>query len=140
MRIGALAGAMLLGPADFIAEARVWRRRHGGTLVQMHPLIASAAMRFDAQLAKMPAYFERAKKLAAAIRRDTDIVVNPDTIQTNMFHLHFAKSHEALADARDKLATEQKIWTAARIVASNTPGWSYLGRSSDCTRHSLQKR
>ncbi len=27
--IGALAGAMLLGPEDFIAEARVWRRRHG---------------------------------------------------------------------------------------------------------------
>jgi threonine aldolase len=124
--IGALAGAMLLGPADFIAEARIWRRRYGGTLVQMHAMIASAAMRFEAHLAKMPAYFERAKKLAAAIRRDTKIVVNPETVQANMFHLHFPKSPEALADARDKLAAEQKIWTAARIVASGTPGWSYF--------------
>jgi threonine aldolase len=124
--IGALAGAMLLGPADFIAEARIWRRRHGGTLVQMHPMIASAAMRFDAQLAKMPAYFERANELATAIRRDTKIVVNPETIQANMFHLHFPKNPEALSDARDKLAAEQMIWTAARATASSTPGWSYF--------------
>jgi threonine aldolase len=124
--IGALAGAMLLGPADFIAEAKVWRRRHGGTLVQMHSMIASAAMRFDAQLARMPAYFERAKQLAAAIRRNTAIVVNPATIQANMFHLHFAKTPETLLEARDKLAREQKIWTAGRAVPSGTPGWSYF--------------
>jgi threonine aldolase len=124
--IGALAGAMLLGPADFIAEARVWRRRHGGTLVQMHPMVASAAMRFDAQLAKMPAYFERAKKLVEAIRRETDIVVNPFPVQANMFHLHFPLTPDELADARDRVAAEDKVWTAARISSGSTPGWSYI--------------
>jgi threonine aldolase len=131
--IGAFAGAMLLGPADFIAEARVWRRRHGGTLVQMVPMVASAAMRFDAQLANMPAYFKRAQALAEAVKRNTGIVVNPDPIQTNLFHLHFQTTPEALADARDRIAAEQKIWMAGRAVASGTPGWSmseiYVGEN-----------
>ena len=33
--LGGIAGAALAGPADVIAEARVWEKRHGGTLVQM---------------------------------------------------------------------------------------------------------
>ena len=58
--IGALAGAALAGSAPFVAQARQWRKRMGGTLVQLHPLVASAAMRLDAQLAKMPAWRDRA--------------------------------------------------------------------------------
>ncbi|HET9221308.1 MAG TPA: beta-eliminating lyase-related protein, partial [Roseiflexaceae bacterium] len=30
--LGGIAGAILAGPADVIAEARVWQHRHGGTL------------------------------------------------------------------------------------------------------------
>ena len=36
--VGAIAGAALAGPADFIAEARVWQRRHGGDLVNSTPM------------------------------------------------------------------------------------------------------
>ena len=36
--IGGLAGAMLLGDEAFIAEARVWLTRHGGTIFQQYPL------------------------------------------------------------------------------------------------------
>ena len=35
--LGGLAGAALLGPADFIAEARLWRRRLGGTIYHLPP-------------------------------------------------------------------------------------------------------
>ena len=69
--VGALAGAMLLGREDFIAEARLWRRRQGGTLVQLHPFVASAAMRFDAQLARIPAWRMRAGRSPRRWRRST---------------------------------------------------------------------
>jgi hypothetical protein len=47
-------------------EPEALRRRHGGALVQPHSFVASAAMRLDMQLAKMPAYRARALCLAQA--------------------------------------------------------------------------
>ena len=61
--IGALKGAMLLGKTDFIEETRVWVRRFGSNLFQLHPIVASAARRFDFALEQMPKYFERTKKV-----------------------------------------------------------------------------
>src|SRR5450432_1271956 len=122
--IGALAGAMLLGPVDFIAEARVWRRRHGGTLVQLHPLVASAAMRFDAQLANMPAYRNRASEFARALATIDGIVVVPQPPEVNLFHVHFPVSAAALTAARDAIAAEHKAWLLPRATADRTPGWS----------------
>src|ERR1700682_3406605 len=40
--IGAIAGAALTGTAPFIAEARLWQRRHGGDLVELYPFVLSA--------------------------------------------------------------------------------------------------
>src|SRR5579863_8429802 len=40
--LGGLAGAALLGPADFIAEARLWRRRLGGTVYHLTAEAVSA--------------------------------------------------------------------------------------------------
>ncbi|MEO8739203.1 MAG: beta-eliminating lyase-related protein [Casimicrobiaceae bacterium] len=122
--IGGLAGAMLLGPEDFIAEARVWRRRQGGTLVQMHPLVASAAMRFDAQLAKMPAYRARARAFAAALGGIDGIVIEPQPPAVNMFHAHFPVPAAALTAARDALAESHGAWLLNRVAPGRGPGAS----------------
>ncbi|MDQ6924218.1 MAG: beta-eliminating lyase-related protein [Pseudomonadota bacterium] len=124
--IGALAGAMLLGPEDFIAEARIWRRRQGGTLVQLHPFVASAAMRLDMQLAKMPAYRARALGFAAGLSTIDGIVVNPQPPQVNLFHVHFAAPPAALTAARDRIASEDGAWLAQRFGPGNTPGGSSI--------------
>jgi len=124
--IGAMAGALLLGNAEFVSEARAWRKRMGGTLVQMHPYVASAAMRFDAQLAKMPAYRTRALALSEALAAVPGIRLLPSPPQVNMFHIHFPAAADALAAARDRLAREEGIWFASRFGASQVPGWSYL--------------
>jgi len=120
--IGALAGAMLAGPADFVQEARVWRHRHGGTLVQLHPAVASAAMRFDAALARMPAYRARAAALAGGLADLPGCVIRPSPPQVNMFHVHFAAEAAALELARDRIAREEGAWLANRFVALPTPG------------------
>ncbi len=123
--IGAIAGAMLLGPVDFITEARIWRRRHGGTLVQLHPMVASAAMRFDAHLAKMPAYRARALDFAAALAKIDGIVVDPNPPQVNLFHLHLAATPAALIAARDRIAAEDGAWLAQRF-GSRPAGGSFI--------------
>ncbi|MGH8714809.1 MAG: threonine aldolase family protein [Casimicrobiaceae bacterium] len=118
--IGALAGAMLAGPEDFIAEARVWRRRHGGTLVQLHPFVASAAMRFDDQLGKMAAYRARAAHFARALAGIDGLAVQPHPPQVNLFHLHCRAPAQALTAARDRIADEHGAWLAPRFVAGPT--------------------
>jgi threonine aldolase len=124
--IGALAGAMLLGPQDFIAESRVWRRRQGGTLVQLHPFVASAAMRIDAQLAKMPAYRARALALGQALAAIEGLVIDPQPPQVNLFHLHLPARATAVAEARDQLAAQEGAWLAQRIAEAQVPGWSTI--------------
>jgi len=124
--IGALAGAMLLGPEDFVAEARVWRRRQGGTLVQLHPFVASAAMRLDAQLAKMPAYRARALAFAQALSASDGFVVEPRPPQVNLFHLHLPAPAAAVTQARDQIAAEDGVWLAGRVGDARVPGWSTI--------------
>ena len=124
--IGALAGAMLLGPEDFIAEARIWRRRQGGTLVQLHPFVASAAMRLDMQLAKMPAYRARALGFAAGLSTIDGLIVDPQPPQVNLFHVYFAAPPAALTAARDRIASEDGAWLAQRFGPGNTSGWSSI--------------
>jgi len=131
--IGALSGAMLAGPSDFVQEARVWRHRHGGTLVQLHPAVASAAMRFDAALARMPAYRARAFALADGLARIPGCVIRPVAPQVNLFHLHLAADAAALDLARDRIAREAGLWLANRFVALPTPGMAvtelYVGEN-----------
>lgn len=116
--IGALTGAMLVGTAEFIKESRVWLRRFGGNLFQLHPYVASAAMRFDDALEKMPEYARRTREVYKILKNIPQIKFCPDPPQVNMFHLYFDSSVEALTQARDQIAGEEKIWTANRFVSA----------------------
>jgi len=131
--IGGMAGAMLLGEMDFITEARLWQRRHGGNLVQQHPFVVSTVMRFDERIARMPAYYARAQQFAKAITRCEEITVNPKILQANMLHLHFPVSVAALEAARDQIAHADKYWLGNPRAALDVPGRSvmeiYVGES-----------
>jgi len=110
--VGALTGAMLLGNTEFIEESRVWLRRFGGNLFQLHPFVASAARRFDRALKQMPKYFDRTKEVYAVLKNIEEITFCPNPPQVNIFHIYFNASSEKLTEARDKIAAEDKIWTA----------------------------
>jgi threonine aldolase len=113
--IGAMTGAMLVGDADFIEESRVWLRRFGGNLYQLHPYVASAAMRFDRALGQMPKYLKCAKEVYEILRSIKGLSFCPNPPQVNMFHLYFDSTVEKLTRARDEIASEDKIWTANRF-------------------------
>ncbi|MCU1289176.1 MAG: Low-specificity L-threonine aldolase [Acidobacteria bacterium] len=123
--IGALTGAMLLGRADFIRESRVWLRRFGGNLFQLHPYVASAAMRFDKALERMPEYMRRTKKAYEILKNVRGIEFCPDPPQVNMFHLYFNASIEKLTTARDRIAREDKLWAANSFLPTALESLSY---------------
>jgi len=106
----ALAGAALAGDAEFVAEARVWQRRHGGNLVTMHPFVVSAELSLDRWLERIPEDVAHARALAAALGTVEGIEVVPDPPQTPMFHILLRGDRERLADAALAVAEERKVF------------------------------
>jgi threonine aldolase len=121
--VGAFAGALLAGDADFVDEARLWRRRMGGTLYHLSPLVAPAAMRFDERIALMPKLFERTKRLAEALSTIEGLRVNPAVPQASMLHLLVDAPADAVLDARDRLAERTGTWLLDHASAVDVPGW-----------------
>lgn len=108
--IGALPGAMLLGPADFIVEATIWQRRCGGNPYTLTPQAASAAMQLEERLARMPAYLERAQRFARALSTIDGLTVVPNPPHINMVHVQIGLDADLAQDARDRVARETGLW------------------------------
>lgn len=136
--VGALPGAMLLGPQDFIDDAAIWQRRQGGTLYSAMANIVSARMRLAKSLEQMPLMMARAREVAALFNAHDRISIIPDPPQTSMFHVVIEGEIESLLEARDRVARETGIWLfgglkqvegqkAARTEFSMGPASLWLG-------------
>jgi threonine aldolase len=119
--LGGMAGAVLAGDAELVAEARVWQRRHGGTLVTMFPYVIAAETALDERVERMPAYLEHARALAAALATVDGLEVVPDPPQTPLFHLHLDGDHDALADAALSVAERRKVFLFADPSSTTSP-------------------
>jgi threonine aldolase len=122
--LGGIAGAVLAGEEDFVAEARIWRRRMGGTLVHLSPMIASAAMRLDARLAQMDACYARASSLAQALAAIPGLRLNPAKPHTNLMHVYLEAPAETVLDRRDAIAERDSVWLIGGAKPAEVPGWS----------------
>ncbi len=121
--LGALAGAALAGDAELVAEARIWQRRHGGTVVTLHPYVASAELALAERLDRMPAYLDHARALAAALAAVEGLEVVPDPPQTPLFHVLLRGDGERLADAALSVAEERKVFLFAGTRSTPSPSW-----------------
>ncbi len=113
--VGALPGAMLLGPKDFIDEAAVWQRRQGGTLYTAMGNVVSARLHFAECLERMPRLVERAREVAALFSAHPRATVTPDPPHTSMFHLAIEGDAETLLAARDEAARRTGIWLTTAL-------------------------
>jgi hypothetical protein len=104
--IRALPGAILAGPADFIAEARVWIRRHGGNLYHQAENAISAKIGLDRTLPRIPTYVAKAREIAAAIQSIEGLTVLPKCPPTNLMHLHFTGDRERMETTSYEIAKE----------------------------------
>jgi threonine aldolase len=119
--LGGLAGCCLAGEDDLIAEARLWRRRHGGTLFGMWPNAASGLAGLQKRLPLMPKYVEHARAIADALRGTPNVEVVPDPPQTTMMHLHLRVDEKAFLTAARRIAEEQSLFTWTGTVVGDTP-------------------
>jgi threonine aldolase len=119
--LGGMAGALLAGDAELVSEARVWQRRHGGTLVTMFPYVIAAETALDERLDRMPAYLDHARALAAALATVDGLEVVPDPPQTPLFHLHLDGEHDALTDAALSIAEERRVLLFADPSSTTSP-------------------
>jgi len=119
--LGGMAGAVLAGDAELVAEARVWQRRHGGTLVTMFPYVVAAETALDERLERMPVYLEHARAIAAAVATVDGVEVVPDPPQTPLFHVHLEGGHDALADAALSVAEEHRVFLFADPSSTSSP-------------------
>ena len=105
------AGGALLGPADFIAEARIWQHRLGQKLYRQFPYALAALQGLEVMLPRVPALFERACYLAERIAKVEGVVrVNPQKPCTPSFQVIFEASAEEMLKARDLVAEAKGIW------------------------------
>ena len=120
--LGGPAGSMLLGEPDVIAEARAWRRRHGGTLYALWPYAAPALVGLRARLPRMPAYVDHARAIAETLRAIDGVDVVPDPPHTNMMHLHLRTTEGAITAGIRRLASERSLWAFGGGSSVDTPG------------------
>jgi threonine aldolase len=105
--LGGLAGAALLGSAAFIAEARLWRRRQGGTIYHMTAEAVSALVGLRDQLPKIPATVTWARAFAAEL--PAYVTVQPEAPHTNQFLLYAAGEAEAANERVLSLVEQHRI-------------------------------
>jgi len=120
--IGAIAGAALLGPASFVAEARIWQRRHGGNLIQLYPYVLSARANLRRRLGRFGDYYQRAQSLARVFGSIPGISVKPDPPHTNMMHVYLQASADELRAAVLDIAREERVLLFRRAMPTDVPG------------------
>jgi threonine aldolase len=108
--LGGLAGSVLAGPEELIAAARIWRRRHGGTLPRLFPFVAAVRDGLTHQATRMGDYLDHARALGAALADVPGVTVVPDPPQTPMFHLMLNGDRDALFAAAVAIGREQRVW------------------------------
>ena len=122
--VGAIAGAALAGDAEFIAQARIWQRRHGGNLVHLYPYVLSARANLRERLARFPSYHERALAIATALRQVDGVALKPDPPHAHMAHIYLRGEPDALLDASAELAREQRVALFSWLRPSEVPGYA----------------
>jgi threonine aldolase len=82
--LGAPAGSILAGPADLIAQGRLYRKRLGGGMRQAGILAAAGLVALEESPAKLAADHANARFLADGLARIPGIQVDPAKVVTNI--------------------------------------------------------
>lgn len=107
--LGGIAGAVLAGTTEFVAQARVWSRRAGGNLISMYPYVLAAEQGLEENLSVMPEAAAFAQELAPLLASIPGVRVNPHVPQAAMFHLHIKADEAELIAAVTRYAEQESV-------------------------------
>ena len=122
--IGAIAGAALAGPADAIAEARVWQVRHGGRLVHLYPYVLAARAGLRRELERFPGYHQRALRVADALSAVPGVLLKPNPPQAHMMHVYLRGDRDKLLAASEDLARTERVCLFRNLFPSELPDYA----------------
>ncbi len=125
--LGGIAGSMLAGPANVIAEARTWQRRHGGNLIHLYPYVLSAQKGLREKLGRMEVYCAKGKEIAALLARFPHIEIVPNPPHTNMMHVFLRGEQEKLQAAALEIAKETHVRLFQWLTPSILPAYQKFG-------------
>lgn len=120
--LAGITGCILAGTQDFIAEARVWQRRHGGRLVRMYPFVLAARRGLEQRLPHMGEYHRHALGIAAALSSLPGVEVTPNPPHTHMMHVYLSGDKERLEHAALEVARRTGVWLFGSLIATAIPG------------------
>jgi threonine aldolase len=102
--LGAPSGSLLLGPADFIESARVWRKMFGGGMRQVGVLAAAGLVALLESPRILHRDHENAKRLAEGLAGISGITLDPATVVTNIVIFGAEKTGQSAGDLCQLLA------------------------------------
>ncbi len=95
--LGAPAGSVLVGTAEAIAEARIWRKRYGGGMRQVGILAAAGLHALDHHLDRLADDHARARRAAEAFAQAAPGCIDPASVETNIVVLDLTDTHWSAA-------------------------------------------
>ena len=122
--LGGIAGSILAGSADVIAESRTWQRRHGGNLIHLYPYVLAAQKGLRERLGRMEAYHTKAKEIAALLAPLSQIEIVPNPPHTNMMHLFIREERDKLEAAALDIAKQTGTWLFSRLAPTFLPNYT----------------
>lgn len=127
--LGGLAGAALLGPSDFIAEARLWRRRLGGTIYRTTAEAVSALVGLRDRLPVMADAVAWARAFAAEL--PACVTVQPGVPHTSQFKVYASAEADDVNERVLALVEKHQIgfpaWGAAQEPGRITAEFAVTG-------------
>jgi len=118
--LGAPVGSMLLGKKDFIAEARVWRKRFGGGMRQAGILAAAGLIALTESPKNLHVDHENAKRLAEGAANLPGISIDAERVQTNIVIFDVSEtgktSHEICTALKENEILASPFGKAIRMV------------------------
>ena len=84
--LGCPLGSVVVGDADFIGEARRWRKMLGGGIRQAGVVAAAGIYALDHMVDRLAEDHENARRLAYGLAEIQGIVLDPEAVRTNIIY------------------------------------------------------
>ena len=104
--LGAPVGSLVLGKKDFIAEARVWRKRFGGGMRQAGILAAAGLIALEESPKRLHIDHENARRLAQGAANLKGVAIDAEKVQTNIVIFDVSATGKTSAEICDELKRE----------------------------------
>ncbi|MGH2351596.1 MAG: low-specificity L-threonine aldolase [Chloroflexota bacterium] len=88
--LGCPMGSILAGSADYIKEARRWRKMVGGSLRQSGIVAATGIVALEQMVDRLAEDHRNARRLAEGLAQFPGLSVDPEAVDTNIIMVHVA--------------------------------------------------